>query len=255
MKIPGVNPVLRTVLACVSLLAPRVGAASCDADVAPLPALTNGETLVFQVDDVRIIGIPGLVRPAGTLTMTATPSGGTTLTSLEGSASARAPLIKPYDIWLRLVSKVDPVAVHSLGFEHHQKTSNGGIEDFDHVYGFDLAAGKWQRDEEIRKLPARPQDILSSVYLARAMRWSDTPCVADIYFDRRQNPVTVSSKPNKPMQHRGVDVPVRAVRWDIGNAAGSIKGGTVYVTEDAARTPLRLELHFSFATIGMSLVE
>ena len=163
--------------------------------------------------------------------------------------------MKPYEIWLRLASRIDPVAVHSLGFEHHQRTSNGGIEDFDHVYAFDLAIGKWQRDEEIRKLPERPQDILSAVYLARAMAFSDSAFVADIFFDRRQNPVTVSSKESKAIERGGVDVAVRAVRWDIGNASGSIKGGTVYVTDDAERMPLRLELHFSFATIGMSLVE
>lgn len=219
-----------------------------------LPFLA-GESLRYEVDRVTIVGIPGLVRASGRIEIELAAQGQHAVASLHGTASARAPLMKPYEISLRMSSQLDPGAVHSRGFSHWQRTSTGGPDNFEHVYEFDLQSGRWQRDEEIRRLPERPQDMVSSIYYARALALTDLDCSMERYFDRRQNPMHLRSRQARKLKlpWSGETVPTREVRWKIDEPRGSIHGGSVFITEDEDRWPLRFEIHLSFASIGMSL--
>ncbi len=94
------------------------------------------------------------------------------------------------------------------------------------------------------------------MYFARSLPLRDLDCSMERYFDRRQNPMSIRSKSSKALEvpWTGAEVATREVRWEIAEPRGSIVGGSVFVTEDDDRWPLRFEIHFSFATIGMRLV-
>lgn len=213
----------------------------------------RGERLDYHVETVKIAGIGGQVKASGALDLDLIPSGSSASGVLSGTANAKAPLMKPYSIDLRLATELDTSDVHSRGFRQTQTTSNGGAEDFDILYSFDFGIQRWTDTTQTRKLPPRPQDMVSAIYFARSLALSDIQCEMDSYFDRRQNPIRIESRRGKTRSFEGVDRPTRAVTWTLAEPRGSITGGTVHITDDADRLPLRLEIHFSFATIVMGL--
>ena len=240
--------------AATALCAPPT-AGACEAHLQTGQAFLRGETLRYAVHTVKIAGIPGLVRASGDLGLTLSASSGPTAQGvLQGNASAKAPLMKAYTIDLRLATQLDTALVHSRGFQQTQTTSNGGADDFDLLYTFDFGIQRWTDTTQTRKLPPRPQDMVSAIYFARALALADLECEMDSYFDRRQNPIRIQSRSAKTRTFEGVDRPTRAVTWALAEPRGSITGGTVHVTADAERLPVRLEIHFSFATIVMGLV-